>query len=536
MARKSRKNAGTAIQPDVPNKACFKAGAYVRLSVEDRKHKGDSIETQQAIIRAFIDEQDDLELQEIYIDNGLSGQTFERPAFLRMKDDIESGKINCCITKDLSRLGRNAIDTGFYIESYFPKHGVRYIAIADGYDSACGNIGGIMVSLKNMANEAYALETGRKIRAYHQTLTSEGGFAGAHSPYGYLKHPEDVHRLIPDEYAAPIVRRIFEMYVSGKGLTAITEWLNESGILPPKRYFHSIGLVSEKQAQGHIHWGTGSVNELLNNRVYCGDIVRGKNKTKNHLQERMPKTDWVVVEDKHEAIVSRELFDKVQQLRKKANTSPKQRFSTPNSANIFTGKIVCGHCGHGLGRKRGSESSYSFSCITRYTYAKTDCVPVNISEAELKEKLLDMLRFFNIEIARDDTDDDIKREKAELQEVQAELRKNHRLIDGLYESLISRDITDAEYKEFKTAYASKIIELTEREKLLRQAEQERIKEETRLSKASASLNTAQATYDLTAEIVGGLIEKIHVFDDKSLRVKFTFRDDEIPSREAAVYE
>ena len=153
MARKSRKGLDAAAQPSIPQKTVYHAGAYVRLSVEDRKRVGDSIETQQAIIREFIDDRNDFELREIYIDNGTSGQSFERPAFLRMKEDIESGLINCCITKDLSRLGRNAIDTGFYIETYFPKHGVRYIAVTDGYDSIDGQSGGIMVSLKNMVTQ-----------------------------------------------------------------------------------------------------------------------------------------------------------------------------------------------------------------------------------------------------------------------------------------------------------------------------------------------------------------------------------------------
>ena len=534
MARKSRKGLETAT-PLVPSKKMtFNVGAYVRLSVEDRKNKGDSIETQQEIIKAFIEERDDLELHEIYIDNGLSGQSFERPAFLRMKDDIESGTINCCVTKDLSRLGRNAIDTGYYIENYFPKNGVRFIAINDGYDSVDGASGGIMVSLKNMFNEAFALETGRKIRAHHKMLISEGGFSGPHPPYGYLIHPNDIHRLIPDEYAASIVRRMFDMYLSGDGVTAILEWLNSSGILPPKRYFHSIGLATEKQARGNIHWGVNIVKTILTSRVYCGDMVRGKHKTTSRIRESVPKTDWVITEDKHEAIVSRELFDRVQDLRRKANTSANKRYDTPKTANIFLGKIICGHCGHSLERMRKGEYKYQYKCTTRYSYAKTDCVPVLINETDLKEKLLDMLRFFNIDITPNQADESIEHEKAELIEVRAELRKNQRYLDGLYESLINKDITNDEYTEMKTAYVSKIIELKEHETLLYQAEQERIRIETKRAKASTSLNIARIAYDLTAETVDGLIEKIRVFQDKSIRVKFTFLDDEIPCREAAV--
>jgi DNA invertase Pin-like site-specific DNA recombinase len=173
-------------------------GAYVRLSAVDKKQKGDSIETQQAIIAAFIADHPGLELRETYIDNGLSGQTTERPAFQRMLADIENGKINCCITKDLSRLGRNAIDTGYYIDKYFPSQNVRFIAISDNYDSVNGNCGGIMVSLINMFNEAYALETGRKIKATKQMKIREGGFVGRIPPYGLLKDPKDKFKLIPD--------------------------------------------------------------------------------------------------------------------------------------------------------------------------------------------------------------------------------------------------------------------------------------------------------------------------------------------------
>jgi DNA invertase Pin-like site-specific DNA recombinase len=256
MARKSRKNTesiAVSQQPPIIKEA-FNVAGYVRLSAVDKKHKGDSIETQQAIISAFIDERPDLELREIYIDNGLSGQTFERPAFQRMIADMESGKINCCVTKDLSRLGRNAIDAGFYIERFFPSHGVRFIAITDDFDSAVENSSCILVSLKNMINEAYALEIGRKIRNTKQMHIRNGCFVGRIPPYGYLKNPKDNHRLVPDPYAAQIVLKMFTMASAGDSIKTIAKWLNDNGILPTKRYFHSIGLATEKEASGHIHW------------------------------------------------------------------------------------------------------------------------------------------------------------------------------------------------------------------------------------------------------------------------------------------
>ncbi|MCL1877911.1 MAG: recombinase family protein [Defluviitaleaceae bacterium] len=308
MARKSRK---IPQNPAEATARTFRVGGYVRLSAEDKKVKGDSIETQQAIIRAYIDERPDLELTEIYIDNGLSGQSFQRPAFTQMLEDMQSGKINCCISKDLSRLGRNAIDTGYYIEKFFPTKGIRYIAITDDYDSADPNSGGVMISLKNMVNEHYALEIGRKIRQTKQMNIRKGKFVGRLAPYGYAKCAEDKHQLVLDPYAAPIVLRMYEMAAEGYSVAEISQWLNTNGILPPKRYYHSLGLASDKDIR-NIHWSKSVLYSILKNRVYCGDMVQGKFHTRSYVQKSVQKSDWVIVENTHTGIVSRELFERVQ--------------------------------------------------------------------------------------------------------------------------------------------------------------------------------------------------------------------------------
>jgi DNA invertase Pin-like site-specific DNA recombinase len=195
-----------------------------------------------------------------------------------MLTDFESGKINTCISKDLSRLGRNAIDTGFYIEKYFPTHGIRYIAINDNYDSAVEN-GGIMVSLQNMMNETYALETGRKIHKTKQLNIKNGCFVGARPPYGYLKSCEDSHRLVPDPYAAPIVSRMFEMTANGESVSDVHAWLNANSVLPPLRYHFSIGIASEKMARGNENWCKTMIYTILKNQIYTGDMIQGKFRT-----------------------------------------------------------------------------------------------------------------------------------------------------------------------------------------------------------------------------------------------------------------
>jgi DNA invertase Pin-like site-specific DNA recombinase len=363
MARKSRKNLDFTDVSSVV-KPVYNAGGYVRISVVDVRQKGDSIETQQSIINSFIAEHPDIELREVYIDNGLSGQTFERPAFKRMIADMENGRINCCIVKDLSRLGRNAIDSGYYIEKYFPAHKIRFVAITDDYDSADSNSGGVMINLKNMVNEAYALEVGRKIRATHQMNIKSGRFVGSAPPYGYLKSRDDCHKLIPDEYAAHIVRHIFEMTADGKSVKDILKWLTANEILTPSRYLHSIGVLNESKVSPHSHWSYQRVSEILCNRVYCGDMVQGKTKIVHQTSKKIPKSEWIIVENTHEAVISRELFEKVQNIRGATSGVKESVYTTPAKENLFSGRIFCGHCGFSMVRRRYNESTYGYVCHT----------------------------------------------------------------------------------------------------------------------------------------------------------------------------
>ena len=519
MARKSRKTVEAAVMQ--AGEHVSHVGAYVRLSAVDKKQKGDSIENQQAIISAHISEHPDLELTEVYIDNGLSGQTFERPAFQRMLEDLDSGRINCCITKDLSRLGRNAIDTGYYIDKYFPTRNIRYISINDNYDSADSNSNGIIVSIKNMVNEAYALDIGRKIRATKQMNIRNGCFVGRLPPYGYLRSDIDRHKLVPDEYAAPIIRRMFEMVADGQGVKAVQQWLNDSGILPPKRYFYSIGVASEKEATGHIHWSKSVVYTILQNRIYVGDMIQGKFKTQSYVQTKLPESEWVVTENTHVGIVSRELFAVAQSIH---GSNAKVR-TKGESVNIFLRKIVCGHCAHAMRRVK-YKKSHGFTCSTQHDYSKGDCTLVSINEDVLKELLLCTLRkkaeVFT-EIAP--TAIAMQIDATELRSVQAELERKHGFLKGLYESLISGDITNAEYKEMKQSYETSIDLLSNQVRQLRESARLAALDVAKKSSAAENIGAVSRISELTAEIVDTLIDKIVVFEHKRLEIHFKFTDE-----------
>lgn len=225
------------------------AGLYIRLSVEDNGSRGDSLETQQQIMEAHLALCPDIEVVEVYIDNGVSGQTFERPSFQRLLADVEAGKINCVAVKDLSRLGRSAIDSGYYVEKYFPLHGVRFLAINDQYDSEDENngTGQIALPLKNLMNEAYALDISRKVRAQQHQAMRAGEFIGSRPPYGYRKDPANCHRLLVNTDTAPVVRQIFRWAADGVALNAIVKKLNEASVPTPSHYLASIGLIIASQ-------------------------------------------------------------------------------------------------------------------------------------------------------------------------------------------------------------------------------------------------------------------------------------------------
>lgn len=535
MARKSRKNAEAA-PVQAAQKPMFYAGAYIRLSVVDRKNKGESLENQQAIIEAFASSRDDIEIAEIYTDNGFSGQSFERPAFLRMIADMESGKINCCITKDLSRLGRNAIDSGYYLEKHFPSLGVRYIAVTDGYDSADGQSGGIIVSLKNMINEAYALDVSRKIKATYQMYIRNGKFVGSSAPYGYFKSGEDCHQLVVDEHAATVVRLMFEMAAAGEKDGAILAWLNDNKIMPPKRYFRSIGLATDKVVGALTEWwNISTVRAMLRDRVYVGFLTQGITKKVGSRRVYTPESEWIVTENAHEAIVSREMFETVQGCRGKKELGSRS-FKTPSTDNIFARKLYCARCGYALSRYRSSEKSYWYVCGTDIRYSKDACSGLRIAEDALKKAVLGIIKGREpllaqalSQVAAPAHADG--NQKSELSAAQTEIDRNRRYLEGLYESLVSGDITNAEYRDMKSAYEAKIAALAERAGSLRDEIKNREREEAALTHAHESVQRIGRVSDLTAETVDRLVDRIVVCPSGRVGVKFMFLDEIVYSEE-----
>ena len=483
MARKSRKNVVVLEQPKVPAMKVWRAALYIRLSVEFNGKRGDSLETQRQIMEAYIALCPDIEIVDIYTDNGVTGRIFEREAFQRMLNDVEGGKVDCIVVKDLSRLGRNTIDAGYYIEKYFLLHHVRFISVNDEYDSedSENSTNHLIVPLKNMINEAYAADISKKVRAQQNQAMRNGEFVGARPPYGYRKDPDNCHHLLVNEDTAPTVRQIFQWAADGVALNEIVKRLNESGVMTPGYYHASCGLFSyDSKLAGSGKWQTWSVGKMLTDEVYTGDMVQGKHTSVGHKQVPTKPEDWIVVRNTHDPIINREMFALAQAARQKAAQKYTQTEKNPYTENILRGRVFCGCCGKNLHRQRQQSGYYFYRCISNDRRGQGTCEG-NIKlvrETDLFSTIVTIIRqeaeavMGEARLKRCDGRIAARRAAVdkEISDLQQQTVKNRGLLAGLYGNFVKGILTRAEYLEMQEDYSRKISGAVERVQRL-QAEQ-----------------------------------------------------------------
>lgn len=350
----------------------YSAALYCRLSKDDN-NGGDSssIVTQKDMLTRYAREQN-FHIYNIYVDDGYSGTNFDRPAFQQMKQDIENGKVNMVITKDLSRLGRDYIVSGQLIEEYFPKHNVRYIAITDGFDSISKY--NDIAPFKNVVNELYARDISKKIRSAFETKMKEGKFIGNFAPYGYKKDITDKNKLIINEETAPIVQYIFKLAEDGYRPIDIARALNEKNILPPALYRCSKNpKLNVDNYSKRKEWTSANIQKMLKNITYIGHTAQHKT-TKISFKSKVTlanqKQDWIIVENTHEPIIKKETFDVVQKIIVSRRNSPKSDFK-----NIFSGIAICADCGNNMSTTgtRKKDSKYNLVCGKYKLYGSKEC-------------------------------------------------------------------------------------------------------------------------------------------------------------------
>lgn len=399
MSRKSRKNISADILT-LPMHRIRRAGLYVRLSnLNAGKLDDDSIETQTEYLKQSLMRYPDVIVEDIYADNGFTGRNFERPQFERLLSDIRAKRIDCVVVKDFSRLGRNFVETGYYIEKLFPFLDIRFISINDNYDSDdLHSRGSLTVPIKDMLNDYYSKDISRKVKGTFEAKRQNG--ENIHIvPYGYKKDSENPSRFVINEETAEYVHAIFEAYASGQSISEITKQLNEIGAILPYWRRKQLGLARPSDRVTRTHWMTTDVVQILDNPVYTGDMVYNRLSYPNGYKKTPtvnPKSEWQVVKDVHPTIISRELYEqaeiRMREYHALWNTRKEERLQRlTESPNVFHGILFCVHCGKGMSvRKQRFVSGriyQHFCCVNPQCENR-----VNIAERLLRILIMDDIR------------------------------------------------------------------------------------------------------------------------------------------------
>jgi len=352
----------------------YKSGLYLRLSDKDKE--GDvsqSIDNQKQMLTEYAQRRN-FSIVGYYVDDGFSGTSFERPGFLQLKHDIEIGKINLVITKDLSRLGRNYSEAGYYQDVYFPEHSVRYIAVLDGYDSD-NEYTTRSAPWQNVANEFYAKDASMKIRSVFHSKMERGEFFAPFAPYGYKKDCSDKHKLLIDDESAEVVRQIFALILEGYTPKEIANSLNSRSIPTPAQRLCKMNPNAsiEKRSQRQ-EWTSSIVSKLARNPVYIGTLVQNRQKKASYKSKtivQIPKNEWVITEKHHEAIIPKDIFDAAQKTISRRKSEKNGEFT-----NMFAGVAFCYDCGRGMSTsptRQWKEGHYNLSCGRYKLYGSKEC-------------------------------------------------------------------------------------------------------------------------------------------------------------------
>ena len=558
MARKKRLDVNAVLEQEragfglQEEQSIYHTAGYIRLSIEDSgKTDGYSLANQEKLVKDFITEQQDMRLYRLYIDNGATGTVFERPAFDEMLQDMKDGKINCIVVKDLSRLGRNYLEAGNYLEQIFPFFRVRFISITDGYDSNSPDVTdeSLIIPLKNIINEGYAKDISQKITTSFETRKKQGQFMGKYPVYGYLKDPENKNHLIVNPETSGIVKRIFQMRDSGMALGAIASQLNGEGIPSPARYLWLKGLSKEERHKDS-YWDRTNVKRLLTNKMYLGMLVYGKERTsfaKGIKRQRVPESEWKYVPNAHEAIIDQELFDSVQRKLEGA----KQDFLNMTGINedyqpenLFRGRIHCSDCGRAMKmtkfvatRKDGSTDRYAvYECCRRKQLYDLSCPQRSIRKSIVDKTVEEAIRF-HIRTFLDTEQVIAKLNRSpkgraaasniqnRIREKQRRITKIERLSTGIYEDYREGILDEGEYLAIRRQYGAEKEELLKEVDALMLAETEHEADYHSTGSLADIVRKYAEFQELNREIVEAFIVDIQVHTDSHLAITFAFEDE-----------
>ena len=521
----------------------YRVAMYLRLSQDDEKYDKDfkaesnSISNQRLQIQDYIDKNEEMELAKEYVDDGYSGIHFERPAFKEMMEDVITGSINCIVVKDLSRFGRDYIDSGRYLQRVFPSLDIRFIALNDNYDSftASETEKNLVIPFKNFINDNYCRDTSAKVRSVCKVKRKQGQFISNYAPYGYEKDEENKHKIVIDKEVEYVVRKIFSMKLEGYSSYSIAKHLNDNGIPSPMEHKKAKGIRYKTgfSTKAVAKWDTPAVNRILINEIYIGTLQQGKREKINYKLDKVvskDRSDWIEIEDNHEAIIDPHDFEIVQKLLKcdiKAKT-------VGEKADLFSGLLFCKDCNAQMTKKvdkRGKTPTVYYICSS---YNKgQDCSRHSIKQEELQRTVLEMIRHYIQYLGEYES----VSEKIKEMEVSYELfqkidkrqeytkkskAKFELLKSSLYQDLKEGIIAEEEFYDMREFYTNRIVES---ELIL----EKQSKEIARLYKKSlgnqnflADIKKYQNIGTLERGLLVRLVDKIYVLEDKKIEIQFNY--------------
>lgn len=515
---------------EISNPMGYHAALYIRLSKEDESEgPSQSVQNQESLLREFV-QQHRLSVYDTYVDDGWSGTNFDRPDFQRMIGDIEARKVNMVITKDLSRLGRDYIMTGHYMERYFPEHRVRYISLLDGIDTGVDSTANDITPFRAIMNDMYAKDISKKIKSVKRDKQRKGQFIGGKPAYGYKMHPTEKNKIVIDEEVAPVVRRIFALALSGMSCRNIATRLNQEGIPTPATYAN---LPVARPGPYTGLWSSERISEMLQNETYIGNMVQGRSvkisyKSKKCL--RQAPANWVVVEGTHEPLVDGETFRKVQLL---VGSRKHTRCRTYDF--LLKGLIFCHECGYPLAvlnRKnaRGEDVLY-FVCRTYQRFTKAGvCTCHSIKEKTVTDAVVAKVREVCQACLKPDELLPMAREavenagkgsglKMELQDLQSRIDSLTAKLDRMYTDRLNGLLPEADFQRIFSRIKGEREQLEEKRKALAFQQKSPVPSEDR---ARELVQRFIETAGESRELLVSLIERVELTEDKEVIIKFRF--------------
>ena len=550
MARVSRKKQNIPTTPADTPVRIWKTALYVRLSVEDNGKDSDSVENQTTLLEDYVANHPNLKKVALFVDNGYTGTDFLRPEFNRMMEAVQAEIVDCIIVKDLSRLGRNYIETSQFIEKICPFYNLRFIAVNDSYDTATvTSEGQLSASLQNIVNDYYAKDISRKVTSALQAKMERGDYIGNYAPHGYRKDPENKNHLLIDPETAPVIRQIFEMRAEGISYMGICKKLNDAGIPSPGQHKLNQGIeTNNNKKKRTVLWNKHKITEILKDIVYIGHLAQKKGS--QCLYGGIPyhitsEDEWIVVKNTHEPLISEELFERVQQInstaleRQKANTGKYDHL--PKEKNIYGKKFTCADCGSIMKLHRSISTKkdkvyFTFKCPTYAEHGSRACSDIKMRKSDLDEAVFTFIKsqmdvFIDMEntlrrlLAMKKAKLKQNNTQQEIKSLRQKLAHKQSILSGMYVDLKEGLLSQEDYGHHREIITADIKAL---ELKLSEVESAKSETEEQLTGEMKWKFMIQRFYDateMTAEMADAFIETMKLHKDGSLEIKLSYMDE-----------